>query len=94
MHLLFIIEQIIHYWENLAQTLPISLRISSPSVLLFTYNFYSKQLILLVVKKPDARFLPPCPKHRFVVEDMIEGIVRFPPMWEANIMYEQIDSGF
>ena len=26
----------------------------SPSLLFFTYNSYSKQLILLVVKKPDA----------------------------------------
>lgn len=41
------------------------------------YNTYSKQLILLVVKKLDARIVPSCAKHRFTLEDMTYARVRF-----------------
>ena len=41
--------------------------IHSSSVPLFIYNPYSKQLILLVVKKPDVGFAHSCAKHHFVL---------------------------
>ena len=45
---------------------------------LFTYNPYSKQLILLLVKKQDARFVHSRANHRFVLEDMTRASATFP----------------
>ena len=44
--------------------------ICSPTATLFTYNPYSKQLILLLVKKQDARFVDSRANNRSVLEDM------------------------
>ena len=60
---------------------------------MFTYNPCSKQLILLVIEKLDASFVPSCGRHHSVLEDMIPASVRF-PMFEASALYEQIDSSF
>ena len=46
--------------------------VNSSSIPLFTYNSYSKEYILVVTQEPDALFLPPCPKHCFVLENMIQ----------------------
>ena len=49
--------------------------IRSPTIPLFTYDLYSMQLLLLVVKKPDdVRFAPSCVKHCFVSEDMMHQL--------------------
>ena len=37
---------------------------------------------MLIVKKPDAPSLPPYPKHRFVLEDMIQRSVWFKEVWD------------
>ena len=52
--------------------------ICSTSAPLFTYNPYSKQLILLLVKKQDASFVHSHANHRFVLEDMTRASARFP----------------
>ena len=44
---------------------------------MFTYNPYSKQLLLRVVKKQDARFVHLRANHRFVIEEMIHASARF-----------------
>ena len=67
--------------------------VCTPSVLLFTYNLFSKQLILLVLKKPDADFVPLRAMHHFMLADMIHVSVKF-PMFEASAMYSQMDSNF
>ena len=54
------------------------MHICSPSVPLFTYNPYSKQLMLLLVKKQDARFVHSRANHRFVLEYMTRVRARFP----------------
>ena len=67
--------------------------VNLPSVLLLIYNPLSKQLILLVVKKPDAPFEPSCAKDHVKLKDMIQVSVRFSNI-EANTMNEQMGSSF
>ena len=69
-------------------TKPLSLYIAHATVNSFTYCtivYLYKQLMLLVVKKRDARLLHSCPKLRFVFEDMIQSSVRF-PTFEASAL--------
>ena len=57
---LFLHNQVFFWKENLVQILLMQLLIHWPFVTLFSYNSYYKQLIFLVVKKPDA-----CLGHKF-----------------------------
>ena len=67
---------------------------------LFTYNPYSKQSVLLVVKKNEARIVSLCAKHRFVLESMRVRVtyvrVRFRMLCDdfESAVYEQMDSSF
>ena len=61
--------------------------------LLLYYLHNKNKLILSLVKKLDARFLPLSLKHCFVHEDMIQASVRF-PTFEASAVYEKIGSSF
>ena len=73
---LFLYNHLLFWKENLAHTLLISLWIILSSDSLFTYNSYSRQIILLVVKKPDAWLVPLCSKLCFMLEGMIQILVR------------------
>ena len=54
---------------------------------------YSKQLILVDVKKANLHFVPSCMKHCLMLEEMINASVRF-PMLKVSTMYDQINSSF
>ena len=52
--------------------------ICSPSAPLFTYNPYSKQSKLLLVKKQDARFVHSRANDGFMLESMARASARCP----------------